>query len=120
MLSSSESPMLILPPAPALKYALPSTLRSPCMCTFCVNVVGVSICVIPDPTTMKSPVVVSICVWFNCVKPDTDIVLAVICPGISNAPLKITVLLNNAGVLNIVSFEPLNMIGDSSEDAVND
>ena len=54
--------MLILPPAPALKNAFPSTLRSPCMCTFCVNVAGVSICVIPDPATTKSPVDESICV----------------------------------------------------------
>ena len=78
MLSSFESPMLILPPAPALKNAFPSTLKSPCMCTFFVNVVGVSICVSPVPYTAKSPVDVSICVWLNSVKPDTDIELAVI------------------------------------------
>ena len=39
-MSFSLSPTLIIPPAPALKYALPSTRKSPLMCTSSSNVVG--------------------------------------------------------------------------------
>ena len=42
-----ESPTLMTPPAPALRYALPSTRKSPCTCTSLSNVATSRYCVVP-------------------------------------------------------------------------
>ena len=115
-LSTSESPTFILPPGPALRYALPSTRISPVMCTLESIKTSVLKTDVLEPLTVKPFILLSTVAPFKRVFPVTfntpEISAFIMLNGVS--------FVNTTGVAIIVLLTPLKTIGANSELAVSD
>ena len=110
----------MLPSAAALKYVLPSTRKSPLMCTFLSNIVLVCIDVLLLPTTTKSPLSVLISVSSNIVTPLTDNVFEIKSSCVYMSLYTFTVSCRFVFVNISKLFDPLITRSDCDVSAVND